>query len=202
MGDAVLREFSAHTPYELATVIRLLLRRTNCREHIVELLKRALISKTSFSELSQGFAVVNHAYRVAIEAFSSRSGPSQNTVSLQQLETVIGQQSILSEKDMVSQVFYPHFQVSTGREVSVPSHTSGKAADSNVSAGTGNANCDGGSSTMVGATVGNASSDIAVNDAWRIPLHAQAQRGAGKDGGSYPVRSPYLVSVVVAYLRS
>merc|ERR1712151_855781 len=95
--------------------MRLLLRRTSCREQIVNLLKQALESKTSFSELTHGFNVVNHAYRVAIEALSSRTSSGQsghNTVSLQELEALIGQQSILSEKDMVAQVFYPHFLAS------------------------------------------------------------------------------------------
>mmetsp|Transcript_65561 Transcript_65561/g.182252 ORF Transcript_65561/g.182252 Transcript_65561/m.182252 type:complete len:723 (+) Transcript_65561:93-2261(+) len=199
--EAVLRDFSAQIPHDLATVIQLLLRRMNCREHIVELLKRALEAKVSFTEFSQGFGVVNHAYRVAIETLSSRTnGNSQtghSTVSLQQLETLIGQQSILSEKDMVSQVFYPHFLSTTGYQIAgAESPGSDESANSAAAPQVDEAG-DGGAS----ASGAEGSRGHAALDAWRIPLQPAVPKSE-HDGVDRPVRSPYLVSIVVAYLRS
>merc|ERR1719487_2332341 len=114
--DGVLQELLLRTPNDLATVMRLLLRRTNCRDCIVQTLRRSLSSKTRVADLAQAFAVLNQAYRHMIEAVSKKApmGPGrQSSVSLNELETVIGQQSILSEKDMVSQVFHPHFMATT-----------------------------------------------------------------------------------------
>lgn len=163
---AVLEEFLARSPNDLATVMRLLLRRTNCREHIVQMLKRALRQQPSFDEWAQAFAVLNHAYRQSIEAISQKAVPGrQQTVSLQELETVISHQSILSENHMVSLVFHPHFLEVTGQ---APHDGSGDP-----------------------------------QDRWRIPLppDQDAGRGGGSTG-SRPIRSPYILSIVLSYLRS
>merc|ERR1719316_2180826 len=118
--DVVLQELLARMPNDLATVIRLLLRRMDCRERIVKTLKKALRSKGSFDDLSRGFAVLNQTYRQAIEALSQATPGSGATVSLQQLEAMLGRESILSEKDMVQRVFYPHFLEETGLEAPQP----------------------------------------------------------------------------------
>lgn len=118
---AILQAFLARSPQDLATVTQFLLRRSNCREHIVQTLKNALLSQTSCTDWSQAFAVLNSAYRQTIESVSQKSPTSmgrQATVSLQELEAVMSHQSILTEKDMVSQVFYPHFMEITGIELS------------------------------------------------------------------------------------
>eukprot|EP00927_Polykrikos_kofoidii_P070811 TRINITY_DN67195_c0_g1_i1.p1 TRINITY_DN67195_c0_g1~~TRINITY_DN67195_c0_g1_i1.p1 ORF type:complete len:705 (-),score=97.53 TRINITY_DN67195_c0_g1_i1:51-2165(-) len=201
--DLVLRDFSARTPHELSTVIRLLLRRTNCREHIVDLLQRALASNSSFSELSQAFAVANHAYRIAIEALSSRNSSGQtrqNTVSLQLLESVIGQQSILSEKDMVAQVFYPHFITISGKDGVQPS-ASEVACKSSGSQESTNHDGEGVRASNTGENEGPV-----LHESWRIPLRPVTEKGiasnADRKEGGCPGRSPHLVSVAVAYLRS
>lgn len=164
--DVVLTELLARMPNDLATVIRLLLRRMDCRERIVQTLKKALRSKGSFDDLSRGFAVLNQTYRQAIEALSQATPGSGTTVSLQQLEAMLGRESILSEKDMVQRVFYPHFLEDTGLEAS--DTTGGGGMDS-----------------------------------MRIPLPDDPSAADPSDDGSAnPQRSPYIVSVVVAYLRS
>eukprot|EP00413_Alexandrium_margalefii_P033190 CAMPEP_0204571496 /NCGR_PEP_ID=MMETSP0661-20131031/38923_1 /ASSEMBLY_ACC=CAM_ASM_000606 /TAXON_ID=109239 /ORGANISM="Alexandrium margalefi, Strain AMGDE01CS-322" /LENGTH=674 /DNA_ID=CAMNT_0051579761 /DNA_START=85 /DNA_END=2106 /DNA_ORIENTATION=+ len=161
MGS-ILQHFLARSPHDLATVIRFLLRRANCREHIVQTLKRALLAKTHSDDWSKGFSVLNHAYRQTIEAVSQKGTGQgrQATVSLQELESVIGQQSILSEKDMVAQVFYPHFLGASG--LAVPS---------------------------------------SEQESWRVPLPTGDPPEDAGNGGR-PARSPYLLSVVLAYLRS
>jgi hypothetical protein len=172
--DGVLQELLLRTPNDLATVMRLLLRRTNCRECIVQTLRRALSSKTKGADLAQAFAVLNQAYRSTIEAVSKKapSGPGkQSSVSLNELENVIGKQSILSEKDMVSQVFYPHFMATT--PTAAPLGREGDSASS------------------------------PVTELWHIALpEADAAEAVDGDDKSRPVRSPYIVSIVVAYLRS
>merc|ERR1719217_1518495 len=84
--DIVLQELLVRTPQDLATVMRLLLRRTDCRERIVQTLQRALRARASFDDLARGFSVLNAAYRQAIEAVSSRAPAGQSTVSLARLE--------------------------------------------------------------------------------------------------------------------
>lgn len=116
----ILEDFLSRPPHELATVLKLLLRRTGCRDHIVQLLRKGLVSKTNSSEMAQGFQVLNSAYRQVIEALSQKSGTRQTTVSLQELEAQIAYQSVLSEKDMVTLVFHPHFVMSEGLEESIP----------------------------------------------------------------------------------
>ena len=54
----------------------------------------------SCSELSEAFQVLNGSYRKVIEALSMRCG-KQSTLSLQELELQIMNQSVLSEEDMV-----------------------------------------------------------------------------------------------------
>jgi len=109
--------------------------------------------------------VLNQAYRQTIEALSKKVlHGRQATVSLNQLESVIGQQSILSEKDMVSQVFYPHFVETMNTDMQVAS-PGGNGAD-----------------------------------AWRIPLPPVDEVVDCSE--SQPVRSPYIVSVAINYLRS
>mmetsp|Transcript_101867 Transcript_101867/g.297055 ORF Transcript_101867/g.297055 Transcript_101867/m.297055 type:complete len:684 (-) Transcript_101867:27-2078(-) len=170
MGS-VLQHFLARSPHDLATVIRFLLRRANCREHIVQTLKRALLAKTHFDDWSKGFAVLNHAYRQTIEAVSQQSTSQgrQTTVSLQELESVISQQSVLTEKDMVSQVFHPHFLCTSGMEGPAASPPDAAAAT--------------------------------PSEGWRLPLPPD---DGAEDAGSAgrPSRSPYLLPVVLSYLRS
>jgi len=175
--DVVLQEFSQHSPQDLATVMCLLLRRTDCRQHIVQTLKRALSGQSSFDELAQGFTVVNQAYRQAIEAVSQKQPVRQGhqaTISLQQLEAEVGHQSILSEKDMVAQVFHPHFLEVAGKDTAEAKKTQNGSG-------------------------GNSADDF---DWWRIPLPPDNAGVLTNSDGSTPVSSPYIVSVVVAYLRS
>mmetsp|Transcript_88419 Transcript_88419/g.250611 ORF Transcript_88419/g.250611 Transcript_88419/m.250611 type:complete len:664 (+) Transcript_88419:86-2077(+) len=148
---AILEDFLKRSPHDLATVIRLLLRRTHCREHIVQTLNEALASQVSLNDWSQGFAVLNKAYRQSIEAVSQRITVGQGeqaTVSLQELESVITHQSVLSEKDMVSHVFGPRFEQ------------------------------------------------------LREAGPEEEQREEAPSDASRPPRSPYVLSVVIAYLRS
>jgi len=171
--ELVLKELQVRSPQDLATVMRLLLRRSNCREHIVQTLRAALTAKASSQEVAQGFAVLNHAYRQAIEAVSKNSASIHGrsaAVSLNELEIAIGKQSVLSEKDMVSQVFYPQVVAAGAVPKREESEGAGQADDRTL-------------------------------DAWRIPLPPpdNVENSADK---SRPVRSPYIVSVVVAYLRS
>lgn len=169
---AVLQDFLARTPNDLAAVMRFLLRRTDCREHIVWTLTRALSAKPCLNDWAQAFAVLNQAYRQSIEAVSQKapSGPGrQTTVSLQELEALISHQSILSENHMVSQVFHPHLLGVTG---------------------------------LTGISSGAAQAEgLPPQDRWRIPLPSvEATQAAAVS--SRPARSPYVQSVVVAYLRS
>ena len=151
---AVLDDFLSRPPHDVAVVLKLLLRRAGCRDYVVQLLRKALASKTKSAELSQGFQVLNAAYRQVIEAMSQRSANSrQATISLQELEAQITDQSILSEKDAVTQVFYPHFVESEGLTL----------ADS--------------------------------SNSWCIPVTV---RRPSRTSG----RSPYILSVVISYLRS
>lgn len=167
--ELVLKELQVRSPQDLATVMRLLLRRSNCREHIVQTLRAVITAKASSQEVAQGFAVLNHAYRQAIEAVSKNSASIHGrsaAVSLNELEIAIGKQSVLSEKDMVSQVFYPQV-VAAG---AVPKREELEGVQH-------------------------------VEDAWRIPL-PPPDNVENSDDKSRPVRSPYIVSIVVAYLRS
>ena len=113
---ATLSDFLAQAPVDVSTVLKLLLRRTGCREHVVQLLRKALAAKTRSAEILQGFQVLNSAYRQVIESMSQRcaGGGTRASISLQELEAQITDQSMLSEKDMVTQVFYPHFVESEG----------------------------------------------------------------------------------------
>ncbi|CAE8636683.1 unnamed protein product [Polarella glacialis] len=187
MGS-VMKDFLAKSPHDLATVMRLLLRRTNCRDYVVQVIRQALDSKTRSAELNQAFAVLNSAYRQAIEAMSARSSAGvgtgrqgQATVILLELEAMISHQSILSEKDMVSQVFHPHFLELEGlaaedlfrEEVLLPATHSGSG-----------------------------SADSALLDKWRIPLEARAHRDKGKELLRAQGRCPEILSVVIGYLRS
>lgn len=181
---AVLQEFLERSDHDLATVIRLLLRRSQCREHLVHTLARALRLKASCNEWAQGFAVLNSAYRHTIEAVSQQAaasapangggqGRQAATVSLQALEAVIVQQSILSEKDMVEQVFYPHFLEATGGA---------------------------GECTLAGAA--SADSSTFTEDLWRISLPPAKKATDDNTVSGRPVRAPYLLPVVISYLRS
>ena len=159
----ILEDFLSRPPHELPVVLKLLLRRTGCRDHIVQLLRKALVSKTNSTEMAQGFQVLNSTYRQVIEALSQKSGAKRlaTTVSLQELEVQIAYQSVLSEKDMVTLVFHPHFVASEGLEDSIPA--------------------------------GNNDSFALEN--WTIP---ESLRVRSSGGG----KTPYVLSVVISYLRS
>ncbi|CAK9073744.1 unnamed protein product [Durusdinium trenchii] len=161
-AGAMLEDFLSRPPHELSTVLKLLLRRSGCRDHIVQLMRKALTSKTNSVELSQGFQVLNSAYRRVIEELSQKSGTRQTTVSLQELEAQIIDQSVLSEKDMVTLVFHPHFTNSEGLEA--PSE----------------------------------SKDSFSLDTWHIPESLQKEETTCGQVG----KTPYILSVVIAYLRS
>ena len=163
----VLADFLAQAPVDVSSVLKLLLRRTGCREHVVQLLRKALNARTRSAELCQGFQVLNSAYRQVIESMSQRNagGGARASISLQELEAQITDQSILSEKDMVTQVFYPHFVESEGLQ----DHESFGPADL--------------SEPFSLAT-------------WRIPFEVRENKDA-REGGS-----PYILSVVISYLRS
>eukprot|EP00913_Durusdinium_trenchii_P000874 g813.t1 len=109
-----------------------------------------------------GFQVLNSAYRRVIEELSQKSGTRQTTVSLQELEAQIIDQSVLSEKDMVTLVFHPHFTNSEGLEA--PSE----------------------------------SKDSFSLDTWHIPESLQKEETTCGQVG----KTPYILSVVIAYLRS
>ena len=157
----ILEDFLSRPPHELASILKLLLRRSGCRDHIVQVMRKALTSKTTSSELSQGFHVLNAAYRQVIEALSQKSGTRQTTVSLQELEAQITDQSVLSEKDMVTLVFHPHFTSTEGLEAPPES------------------------------------SDAFSLDTWKISEGLKSQTLSGQVG-----KTPYILSVVIAYLRS
>eukprot|EP00434_Breviolum_minutum_P015203 symbB.v1.2.013405.t1/scaffold950.1/size149601/8 len=163
----ILDDFLSRPPHELPTVLKLLLRRTGCRDHIVQLLRKGLVSKTNSAEMAQGFQVLNSAYRQVIEALSQKSGTRQTTVSLQELEAQIAYQSVLSEKDMVTLVFHPHFVTSEGLEEVIPED------------------------------LGN---DSFALEHWSIPhdLRQAPEKGQVNQGG----KTPYVLSVVILYLRS
>lgn len=146
-----------------------------------------MIAQTDSTDLAQGFSVINHAYRQTIEAVSSKMPLSQGkqaTVSLHLLESMIGSQTVLSEKDMVSRVFYPHFLETTG----YTSEDMGEAVG------------DVGQQEVAGE--GTPPPELS----WRIPLGLAGKTAGSKDasitGVSRPVRSPYIVSAAVSYLRS
>eukprot|EP00928_Gymnodinium_smaydae_P013088 TRINITY_DN14774_c0_g1_i1.p1 TRINITY_DN14774_c0_g1~~TRINITY_DN14774_c0_g1_i1.p1 ORF type:complete len:746 (+),score=202.70 TRINITY_DN14774_c0_g1_i1:104-2341(+) len=190
--NAVLREFSARYPHDVPSVIQLMLRRTNCRDLIAEIMLQALRSRLSFTELSQVFAVINQAYRRTIERVSSGSGSTgggatgaPNTVLLSHLEEAIGKQSILSEKDMVCKVFHPRFvQTEGGEAAGLAPEAAADAADAARGA----------------ATTAGGPLDL---DAWRIPLRAAAAQAEAKAWGSRASRSPpALLSAAIGYLRS
>ena len=163
----ILDDFLSRPPHELPTVLKLLLRRTGCRDHIVQLLRKGLVSKTNSAEMAQGFQVLNSAYRKVIEALSQKSGTGrQTTVSLQELEAQISYQSVLSEKDMVTLVFHPHFVTSEGLEEVIPEE------------------------------LGN---DSFALEHWSIPHGLrQPEKGQVNQAG----KTPYVLSVVISYLRS
>ncbi|CAE7305258.1 DGAT2, partial [Symbiodinium necroappetens] len=160
---AILAQFLAQAPVDVSLVLKLLLRRTGCREHVVQTLRKALAARTRSAELLQGFQVLNSAYRQVIESMSQRcSGAGvRASISLQELEAQITYQSMLSEKDMVTQVFYPHFIGSEGLEGEgfAPSAEPFNLAD------------------------------------WHIPFEARENK-------DLPKESPYILSVVISYLRS
>lgn len=111
----VIREFTVKSAQELASVVKVLLRRTGCRDQLVGVLRKALSTRTNSSEWAQCFTVLNLAYRGVITAVPAKTALSpsmgrQATVSLQDVENAIGDQSILSEKEMVEKVFQPHFE--------------------------------------------------------------------------------------------
>jgi len=116
--DVILQKLlRPEAPCDLPTVMKLLLRRSLCRPQVVRMLQEALRAKSSCSEIAQVFSVLNTAYRQTIEIATQKFPLGrQATVSLSALESVIGDQSILSEKNMVSQVFYPHFLEVTGQD--------------------------------------------------------------------------------------
>jgi len=175
---AILEAFLARSPHDLATVIQFLLRRSNCREHIVRTLKNALRSQTICTDWSQAFAVLNHAYRQTIEAVSQKTPKNsapRTTVSLHELESVMSHQSILTEKDMVTQVFHPHFVEVTGIEPP------------------GRGRLDESEPEAPGAP--------ARFDEWHIPLPAAGSASSTEDRKPAEWR-PGILSVVVAYLRS
>lgn len=145
-------------PLELPPALRLLLRRQGCREHVVHLLRRALKEHTGCAELSEGFQVLNGSYRKVIEALSTRCG-KQSTVSLQELELQIMDQSVLSEKDMVTLVFHPYFMETQGLEAT------------------------------------SEPPESFTLEAWALPLGLKCSE---KPMG----RTPYVLSLVIAYLRS
>lgn len=129
----------------------------------MQLLRKALVSKTNSPEMAQGFQVLNAAYRQVIEALSQKSGTRQTTVSLQELESQIAYQSVLSEKDMVTLVFHPHFVMGEGLEDAIP---------------TGN-------------------SDSFALENWAIPERLRATETGKRQG-----KTPYVLSIVISYLRS
>merc|ERR550539_1092157 len=85
-------------------------------------------------------------------------------------------QSILTEKDMVSQVFYPHFLQITGIELSHKSHRLDDSKPEPTDMHT-------------------------KQDQWHIPL-PPAGNANNIANGNFPVQRPSILSVVVAYLRS
>jgi len=176
---AVLRDFVARSEPDLATVMRFLLRRSDCREHMVRALAKGLDDKLSFDDWSKAFAVLNQAYRQTIEVVSQRTLPIQGrqataTVALQELESVISHQSILSEKDMVAKVFYPYFLSATS------------AADDSSQGNSGSAGVQA----------------PATREEWQIPLPPCPNLANDDEGCSKPLRSPYMLSVMMSYLRS
>lgn len=175
----LLQEFLIRAPHDLATLMRLLLRRTNCREHVVQVLRKALVSKARSDELAKGFAVLNAAYRQAIEAMSERNAAAglgrQSTVSLQELEALISHQSIVSEKDMVVQVFHPQFLETEGLEPDALLQLEPEAEMD-----------------------GQRSPETRAMEKWCIPLEVcDSEKGKGCQG-----RCPYILSAVISYLRS
>ena len=159
---AILSDFLAQAPFDVGSVLKLLLRRSGCREHVVQTLRKALAAKTRSAELVQGFQVLNTAYRQVIESMSQRCSGSgaRASISLQELEAQITYQSVLSEKDMVTQVFYPHFMATELEKESVAP----------------------------------ASETFSLAD-WHIPFEAREHK-------DMPLGSPYILSVVISYLRS
>lgn len=95
---------------EMPAVMQLLVRRMRCRPCVVRVLREAIMARTSLSCLAKVFDVLNGAYRHAIENVPQVRGPRDvSMVSLKHLAESIQNHSILSEKEIVTEVFFPCF---------------------------------------------------------------------------------------------
>eukprot|EP00971_Amphidinium_carterae_P184658 3666195-Amphidinium_carterae.1 len=104
--DLVLNNILSKPMHDLTMMVLLLQRRRRCRPQLVRTLRQALQQPGSrFRDWTQVFAVLNREYRHAIDAVaqrgpSSTAGSGQTAVSLAELEGLIGDMSILSERQM------------------------------------------------------------------------------------------------------
>ncbi|CEL96954.1 unnamed protein product [Vitrella brassicaformis CCMP3155] len=106
--DAVADELMQISKVE---VVRVLLRRINCRPRVVSTLRKALDQQAPLEDLALLFSVLNQVYRAAIERVPHKVAAATTrraTVSLDMLLQFVGQQTILTEKDVVLEVMYPY----------------------------------------------------------------------------------------------
>lgn len=95
----------------LVLATQVLLRRSNCKDRVLALLRRALRRQQPLEELCLVFAVTSMTYRDAIERAPVRKSAGfskKATVALEALVKSVGSQTVVVEKDMVLDVLYPH----------------------------------------------------------------------------------------------
>lgn len=157
---------------DLATATRFLLRRSNCRSHVINKLKEALVLQIGLGEIAHVFGLLNHAYRRTIQSELAKSPTGTDRSSedfLNKFESPTSHWSFVSEKQMILHVFYTYFLETEGLK-------NGHTCESSESL----AKVD----------------DVSIIN---LPKPNTEDSGVHK---SWPSRSPYIVSVLVAYLRS
>lgn len=82
-------------------LLRVLLWRPNCRDRVVYLLQKALLSRLPVDELGHTCSVLNSAYRSVIEKLNAATTGELQKISLQTLINRLSGTTILTEKDMV-----------------------------------------------------------------------------------------------------
>uniref|UniRef100_A0A0G4HTP7 Mic1 domain-containing protein n=1 Tax=Chromera velia CCMP2878 TaxID=1169474 RepID=A0A0G4HTP7_9ALVE len=115
--DVVMRELA---PFSKLELLKILLRRADCKERTLNLLRACVEDMGSEDELAAIFSVVNFVYRTAIEKVPRRlavtqqqkgakgkGGPQRATVSLETLMKFVGSQSLITEKDFAQSVLFP-----------------------------------------------------------------------------------------------
>eukprot|EP00918_Siedleckia_nematoides_P024719 GHVU01053416.1.p1 GENE.GHVU01053416.1~~GHVU01053416.1.p1 ORF type:complete len:564 (+),score=163.95 GHVU01053416.1:1334-3025(+) len=110
----------------LVDLVRVLLRRSECRSRLISVLLYGLQQQESVALMGGVFGLLNRVYREAIERAPRRLSKSSGgrvrkaTVTLDSLVSTVGTQTMLSERDVVMQVFYAHIMKLMGKPADTP----------------------------------------------------------------------------------